>query len=30
MKFCIDKYQLLNMKYDQYDNLTLINLDIGH
>ena len=31
MKFCINKYQLLNMKYDQYENLTLINdLDIGH
>ena len=31
MKFCINEYQLLNIKYDQYENLTLINnLDIGH
>ena len=31
MKFCKNEYQLLNIKYDQYENLTLINdLDIGH
>ena len=31
MKFCINEYQLLNSKYDQYKNRTLINdLDIGH
>ena len=31
MKFCINEYQLLNNKYDQYENLTLINdLYIGH
>ena len=31
MKFCINEYQLLNIKYNQYDNLTLINdLDIDH
>ena len=31
MEFYINKYQLLNIKYDQYENLTLIyNLDIGH
>ena len=31
MKFCINEYQLLNIKYDQYENLTLINdLDSGH
>ena len=31
MKFCINEYQLLNIRYDQYENLTLINdLDIGH
>ena len=30
MKFCIIEYVLLNIKYDQYENLTLINdLDIG-
>ena len=31
MKFCINEYQLLNSKYDQYENRTLINdLDIDH
>ena len=31
MKFGINEYQLLNIKYDRYENLTLINyLDIGH
>ena len=31
MTFCINEYQLLNSKYDQYGNRTLINeLDIGH
>ena len=31
MKFCINEYQFLNIKYDQYENLTQINdLDIGH
>ena len=31
MKFYINEYQLLNIRYDQYKNLTLINdLDIGH
>ena len=32
MKFCIlNEYLLLNIKYDQYENFTLINdLDIGH
>ena len=31
MKFCINEYQLFNIKCDQYENLTLINdLDIGH
>ena len=31
VKFCNNEYQLLNIKYDQYENLTLINdLDIGH
>ena len=31
MIFCINEYQLLNIKYDQYENLTLINdLDIGN
>ena len=31
MKFGINERQLLNIKYDQYENLTLINgLDIGH
>ena len=30
-KFCINDCQLLNIKYDQYENLTLNNdLDIGH
>ena len=31
MKFGINEYQLLNIKYDQYKNLPLVNeLDIGH
>ena len=31
MEFCINKYQLLNIKYGRYENLALINdLDIGH
>ena len=31
MKFCINKYQLLSIKYDQYENLTLIyDLNIGY
>ena len=31
MKFCNNELQLLNIKYDQYENLTLNNdLDIGH
>ena len=31
MKFRINEYQILNSKYDQYENLTLINdLDISH
>ena len=31
MKFCINEYQLLNIKYDQYENLTLIiDLLIGN
>ena len=31
MKFWINEYHLLNIKYDQYENLALINdLDIGH
>ena len=31
MKFCIIKYQLFNIKYDQYENHTLNNyLDISH
>ena len=31
MEFCINEYQLLNNKYDQYENRTLINdLDISH
>ena len=31
MKFCIDNYQLLNIKYDQYENLALISDKvIGH
>ena len=30
-KFCINDCQLLNIKYDQYENLTLNNdLDIGN
>ena len=31
MKFCINKYELLNITYNQYENCTQINdLDIGH
>ena len=31
MKFCTNEYQLLNIKYGRYENITLINdLDIGH
>ena len=31
MNFCINKYQLLNIKYIQYEKRTPINdLDIGH
>ena len=31
MKFCINAYELLNIKYDQYEKRTPINeLDIGH
>ena len=31
MEFCINEYQLLNIKYDQYENLTLLNdLYNGH
>ena len=31
MTFGINEYQVLNIKYDQYENLTLINdSDIGH
>ena len=31
IKFWKNEYQLLNIKYDLYENLTLINdLDIGH
>ena len=31
MKFCINEYQLLNIKYYQYENLTLIiDLVIGN
>ena len=31
MKFCINEYQLLNIKCDQYEKSNPINnLDIGH
>ena len=31
MKFCMNECQLLNIKYDQYENLALNNdLDIVH
>ena len=31
VKFCINKYQLLNIKYNQYKKRTPINdVDIGH
>ena len=31
MKFCINEYQLLNIKYDQYEKHTPIkDLDISH
>ena len=31
MKFCINEYQLLNIKYDQYEKRTPIkDLDISH
>ena len=31
MKFCINEYQLINIKYNQYENRTLIkDLDISH
>ena len=31
IKFCINEYQLFNIKYDQYEKGTPINkLDIGH
>ena len=31
IKFCINEYHLLNIKYNQYKHLTLIaDLDIGH
>ena len=31
MKFCINEYQLLNIKYNQFEKLTPIyDLDISH
>ena len=31
MKFCINEYELLNIKYNQYETRTSINdLDIGN
>ena len=31
MKFCINEYNLLNIKYHQYENLAPMNdLDNGH